>query len=119
VIAHVVLFRPRPDLSADDRRAFIDALDRAVRGAPTLRRAHVGARIRIGAQYEQLPQPSFPYAAILEFDDRAGLDAYLSHEVHQELGARFYASAEAVLVYDFEMTEDVRGVAMTGDGSRG
>lgn len=110
MIAHVVLFRPRPDLAAGDAEQLIAAFDRALKAIPSLRRARVGSRTKIGAQYEQLPQPDFPYAAVLEFDDEAGLRAYLEHPEHAEVGQRFFASAEATLVYDFEMDESAEGL---------
>jgi hypothetical protein len=103
MLAHVVLFKPKADLPAADARLLVDALDRAIREIPSVRRARVGARNTFGVQYEQLPQPDFPYIAVIEFDDRAGLEAYLGHPAHVELARRFWASLEATLVYDFEM----------------
>ena len=40
----------------------------------------------------------FPLAAVLEFDDLAGLEAYLAHSAHEGLGARLFASTEGVLI---------------------
>jgi hypothetical protein len=110
VVAHIVLFRPRADLAHDEAEKLIAAFDRALRTIPSLRNARVGRRTRIGAQYEQLPQPDFPYAAVLEFDDAAGLRAYLEHPEHTEVGQRFFASAEATLVFDFEMEASAEGL---------
>jgi hypothetical protein len=103
MLSHVVLFRPKADLSSADAQQFVAALERTLTSVPTVRRATVGRRARIGAQYEQLPQPDFPYIAVIEFDDRAGLEAYLGHPAHDELAQRFWASLDATLVYDFEM----------------
>ena len=103
MLSHVVLFRPKPDLSSADAERFVAALERTLTSVPTVRRATVGRRTRVGAHYEQLSQPDFPYVAIIEFHDRAGLDAYLGHPAHDELAQRFWASLEATLVYDFEM----------------
>lgn len=105
MLSHVVLFRPKPDLSADDAQRFVAALERTLSGVPSVRRATVGRRARIGAQYEQLPQPDFPFIAVIEFDDRAGLAAYLGHPAHDELSQRFWSSLEATLIYDFEMED--------------
>jgi len=116
VIAHVVLFRPRRDLSAADATQLIESFDRALRAIPSIRRARVGHRTRIGAQYEQLPQADLPYAAVIEFDDVAGLKAYLEHGEHAEVGQRFFASAEETLVIDFEMEASAQGLrALIGD----
>ena len=115
MVAHVVLFRPRRDLPAADAALMIEAFDRALRGIPSIRRARVGRRVSIGAQYEQLPQPDLPFAAVLEFDDTDGLAAYLGHPAHAELGQRFFASSEATLVFDFEMESSAEGLrALTG-----
>jgi hypothetical protein len=110
VVAHVVLFRPRRDLDAADAGLLIEAFDRALRTIPTIRRVRVGRRTRIGAQYERVPQPDMPYVAVLEFDDVAGLKAYLDHPEHAEVGQRFFTSAEQTLVFDFEMQGSAEGL---------
>ncbi len=102
MVAHVVLLAPKPDLSEERRDAFIEAFERAARDIPSVRRVRVGRRIRHGAGYEGAAT-DFPYAAVFEFDDLAGLQAYLAHEAHQDLGARFYDSLAAALALDYEM----------------
>jgi hypothetical protein len=42
---------------------------------------------------------------VIEFDDRAGLAAYLAHPFHARLGQLFGATTEAAQVYDYEMFE--------------
>ena len=44
----------------------------------------------------------YPFAAVVEFDDLAGLEAYLNHPQHERLGELFYQLLEAALVYDYE-----------------
>ena len=105
MVAHVVLFRPRADLDEADRRAFAGAFQHAIAGIPSVRRARVGWRINLGREYDALNTHNFQFVAILEFDREKDLAAYLAHPAHQELGARFYQSAEAALVYDFELKE--------------
>ncbi len=111
MIAHVLLFRPRAGLSADEARALGDAFERALNDIPFVRRAQVGKRITIGRDYEQLMAENYDYAAVIEFDDVAGLKGYLEHPSHEEVGRRFFESIEAGLVYDFEMTTGADGVA--------
>lgn len=111
MVTHLVLMKPRPDLSADDRQALIDAFDRAVRGIPTVRGVRLGRRVTHGAGYEQFA-PAMDYVASIDFDDLAGLQTYLRHPAHEELGARFGQSLSAALVYDFE----VGGVEMLRGG---
>ena len=99
---HIVLFKPRADLEDVERDALIAAFMRATREIPTVRGIRVGKRIRHGAGYEATAPDAADYAAILEFEDLAGLRAYLEHSAHQDLGARFNDSLSAALIYDVE-----------------
>ena len=111
MIAHLVLFRPRPGLPDADRRALAEALTAALRDIPSIRRARVGRRITHGRPYEALMQVDYSYAAVLEFDDVAGLKAYLEHPAHEALGALFFACFEDALMYDFDLKDGEVGVA--------
>jgi hypothetical protein len=110
MIAHLVLFRPRPNISDADRRALADALTRATREIPSVRKARVGRRVTHGRPYEALMRVDYTYAAVLEFDDGAGLKAYLEHPAHDALGAQFFACFEDALMYDFELKEGEAGI---------
>ena len=110
MIAHVILFRPRPDVALSEQHAIIDAYAVALRDIPTIRRARVGRRVRIGRAYEELMRNDFPYAAILEFDDLDGLRAYLEHPAHEEMATRLFAAIAETLVYDFEMESGADGL---------
>ncbi|SRR5258708_32132598 len=103
MVSHVVLMKPRPDLTAAARRAFVAAFERAVREIPTVRDVRIGRRVFHGAGYEATAPDTADYLAIIDFDDVAGLDTYLRHPAHEELGARFGESLSAALVYDFEV----------------
>jgi hypothetical protein len=103
VIAHVVLLKPRPDLSVEDRRALVAAFERAAQVIPSVRGVRVGRRVRLGAGYEDAMPDSADVLAVLEFDDLAGLAAYLEHPAHEELGERFRRSLSSALIYDFEV----------------
>jgi hypothetical protein len=50
---------------------------------------------------------------VLEFEDEAGLRAYLTAPAHEELARRFFEDVEQVLVYDFELEEGTSD-AMSG-----
>ena len=104
MIVHVVLFRPKPDVSELDRDAMFSALRTASKEIPTVRRFLIGSRITHGAAYERLMTQDFPYSAIVEFDDLAGLETYRRHARHEELGRLFYALSDSALVYDYEMS---------------
>ncbi len=111
MLAHVVLFRPRADLSPPERQSLADAFASALRDIPTVRRARVGRRFTHGRGYEQAMRVNYEYAAVLEFDDAAGLLAYLEHPAHQQLAEHFFSVFEEALMYDFELQEGAEGIA--------
>lgn len=102
---HIVLFRPKRDVSEADRQAMFDALAVAAKEIPSVRRFHIGDRVTHGAAYERMMTQDFPFAAVIEFDDLAGLQAYLQHPKHEKLGALFYQLQESAFVYDYEISE--------------
>lgn len=104
-----MLFRLRPEVSLEERRALIDAWAAALNDIPMIRRARVGQRVRVGRSYESLTRLDFPYAAVLEFDDVDGLRAYLDHPTHEAMATRLFAVIADTLIYDFEMSADVEG----------
>jgi hypothetical protein len=106
VLAHVVLLRPRPGLTAADAEALVGAIERAAREIPAVRRFEVGRQIASPPAYLAGAPPDFPYVAMVWLDDRAALDVYLAHPAHQALGAAFNAALAAALIFDFE-TDDV------------
>lgn len=108
MIAHVVLFQPRVDLSNADRAAFAASFERALTSIPQVRRARVGERVNLGRFYDQQNARSFSHVAIIEFDSEADLRSYLDHPAHEELGQRFFMSSEGALVYDFALVEGGR-----------
>jgi hypothetical protein len=106
VIAHIVLFRPRPSLTPDQRQALVAALRRAVEGIQQIPRARIGKRLLLNRPgYETQMAEHYEYSAILEFDSEADLRAYLDHPAHDELGRLLFTSAEVVLAYDYECVE--------------
>ncbi len=105
VIAHVVLFRPKPELTDDQRRAFVTALEHALLNIPLIKGARVGRRMVVGRPYDQQNTHDFPFVAILEFGSEADLRAYLEHPAHQMLGAQFYLTSDAALVFDYQLLD--------------
>ncbi|HEY6357517.1 MAG TPA: Dabb family protein [Vicinamibacterales bacterium] len=99
MISHIVLFRPRADVAPGDRRAFVVALEDVCRRVPTIRRATIG---------RSLPEDhgrDFPYTAVIEFDDEAGLRAYLSHPLHGPLANLFRQTCAATVIVNAETTD--------------
>ena len=108
MIAHVVLFQPRADLSVSDRAAFAASFERALTSIRQVRRAQVGERVNLGRFYDLQNTRHFSHVAIIEFESEADLRAYLDHPSHHELGERFYRAVEAALVFDFALTDGQR-----------
>ena len=111
MLTHVVLFRPRPGLSADDAARLVSAIERAARDIPAVRRFEVGRQTASPPPYVTGPPPDLPYVAMVWVDDRAALDAYLAHPAHQALGAAFQAALGAALIFDFETDDAAAGGA--------
>ena len=105
------MFRPKANLADGERQALVDAFTAALRGIPSIRRARIGKRVTHGRPYEALMRVHYEYAAILEFDDLAGLTSYLEHPAHDALAARFFASFDEALMYDFDVKEGEAGLA--------
>jgi hypothetical protein len=105
MITHVVLFRPRPGLTAHERAELVAILRHAIQSIPSIRGARVGRRVTHGRPYEQAMPVDYEFAALLEFDDLAGLKAYLEHPAHERLATRFFNTVDETLVYDFELAE--------------
>ncbi len=103
MLLHIVLFRPKSGIAESDREAMFAALTAAATEIPTVRRFHVGARLTHGAAYEQLMSRDFPFAAVIEFEDLAGLQVYLQHPAHDRLGGLFYKLQEEALAYDYQV----------------
>jgi hypothetical protein len=103
MISHVVLMKPRPDLTAAERQAFVASFERAVREIASIRGVRIGKRARHGAGYETSAPDVADYIGIIDFDDLAGLQAYLRHPAHDELAKRFYQSLTSAVAYDFEV----------------
>jgi hypothetical protein len=110
MIVHVVLFRPRSDLTADARNGLAKAFTAAIDGISSIRRARIGRRRTHGRPYERLMQEDYTYVAILEFDDIAGLKGYLEHPAHADLGSRFFECFERALMYDFDVHDGHAGI---------
>ena len=106
MIAHVVLFSPKPDLSAEDHAGLLQALVAAAGEIPSIRRFRVGRRVKHGLPgYEQLLPHDFELALIVEVEDVAALKRYLQAPAHLALGDLFYSATTAALAYDYEFTD--------------
>jgi Stress responsive A/B Barrel Domain len=108
VITHVVVMKPRVDLSALDRELLVEAFARAMRETPAVRAVRVGRRVTHGAQYEQGAPDVADFLILIDFDDLAGLQTYLRHPAHEAVATHFRRLLESSWVYDFETGEAAR-----------
>ena len=106
MIAHVVLLKPRADLADAEKRAVLEAFAEAASRIPSVKRCRVGRRVMHGLPgYEAAMRGGFDYSAIVEFEDLAGLRAYLADPAHAAIGQYFTTAAAEALAYDYEMTD--------------
>jgi hypothetical protein len=106
VIAHIVLFEPRPDLSDADRHELYEGLRAAARDIPAIRRLRVGPRVTHGLPgYEQMMRDAYSFAAVIEFENLDDLRAYLVHPAHERIGRHFLASSVRALAYDYLLAD--------------
>lgn len=105
MIVHLVLFTPRPDLSADDRATVRETLQRAMTEIPAIRSHKVGRRVRLGTTYDRAAPLDFEFLVTIEVDDERALSAYLEHPAHQRLGQLFYETSAVALASDFQIAD--------------
>lgn len=106
MITHLVLFRPRVAMSAEERVRLVTSFVAAVRAIPTVRHARLGRRLTVGADYETRPKPDFTVLVALDFDDLTGLRAYLDHPAHAAPANHLYEVMDDGAIYDFDVLED-------------
>jgi hypothetical protein len=106
VIAHVILFAPKPGLTDADRERIVADLAAAASGIPSIRRVRLGRRVRHGLPgYEQAMREPFEYLVIVECDHLDDLKGYLAHPLHGAIGQHFSQSSTAALAYDYEVMD--------------
>jgi hypothetical protein len=106
MIAHIVLFQPREDSTLEEQASLVEAISVACREIPSVVRAQIGKRIKIGAGYEeQVGRMAYSHAAIIEFESREKLVEYLEHPLHGQLGQLFWQVCKSALIEDMEVTQ--------------
>jgi hypothetical protein len=112
MIAHVVLFRPKPSIADGERRAFAQLLQQAFREIPSLSRVRVG-KVAEGSHAGslELGDTTDFFVAVLEFANEKALRDYLTHPKHEELARLFWQHNESTVILDAPMvdpkTEDI------------
>lgn len=108
MIAHVVLLRPRADLTAAERETLLTTFKHAMASIPSIARAQIGRRTILGHRYDATVTEPYEYFVLVEFDTQADLEAYLAHPAHVELGRLFYVTSEAATAFDFVVVDPGR-----------
>jgi hypothetical protein len=108
MIAHVVLYEFRSDLDPGDQERLHRTVQMALASIPSVRRWMVGRRITLDASYEALMETSYGYAAVLEFEDRAGLRDYLEHPLHADVSRLFWSCSARTIVFDYDVIDSDR-----------
>jgi hypothetical protein len=109
MIAHVVLLKPKPDLTEQQRAEALEIIRRAAADLPDVRRFQLGRRVKHGLPgYEQLMSQDFEFALIIEVEDVEALKRYLQAPAHVDLGNLFYTATAAALAYDYALEDAVR-----------
>ena len=69
----------------------------------SIKRAYVGRSVRLNPGYERsFGNKTYSFAAVLEFDDEAGLLEYLRHPKHDELGRLFWLWCDSTAIMEVE-----------------
>ena len=106
MIQHIVLFRPKAEVDAEQLTVFADAFERACREIPSVVRAAVGRDAKLAVDYAgEFSAARYPYSAVIEFTDRKGLFAYLTHPLHLTLGRQFWQTCESTIILDVEVVD--------------
>jgi Stress responsive A/B Barrel Domain len=105
MVVHVVLYRPRADATQAQLVGLADAISAVTKTVGQVRRCWLGRTLPNPPRYKLSGFPDFPFCAVLEFDDAAGLEAYLAHETHAEVSRLFNQTTDAALIYDYETVE--------------
>ena len=106
MIAHVVLFEPKPDVPAEVTRAFFEALRTTVRAVPEMLRAQVGRTADSGQETKHVgSQMTYSFLAIFEFENRGGLERYLSSPSHDAVREMFWRYCQSTVIADAEMVD--------------
>ena len=107
MVAHVVLFRPKPGLDPEARGSVSPRhSSRAARRSRRSVRAHVGRRVTHGRPYEQMMARGLRVRRRSSSSTDAGRPHRVPRTpVHDALGRAFFEAFDVALMYDYEMRE--------------
>jgi hypothetical protein len=106
MVAHIVLFNPKRELTTGERQSFAQSVRASVRRIGGVQRALIGKAVAVTPQFERsFGDKTYEYAAVLEFPDTTALRDYLNHPVHRELGRLFWDNCESAVVMEADLAD--------------
>lgn len=107
MIAHIVLFEPKPGTPGERRRAFVAALRDTVKAIPEVQRARIGkmASLFFGESTPKEGRTTYSFGAVIEFATREALQKYLGHPAHDVFRAQFWELCETTLIADVDLVD--------------
>lgn len=94
MLTHIVCWKYKPEVSAEERRGHIEKLTALPNEIPNI------VSFSVGADILHLDR-SFDTGLVAVFADREALDIYTDHPVHQEVVALGRSIAEKAVSVDF------------------
>jgi Stress responsive A/B Barrel Domain len=106
LIAHVVLFEPKADVTPEQRRDFLNEIRSVATEIAIVHQASVGRPL----SFSRMPalnsgQPTYSFAAVMTFRTRNDLDVYLTHPRHELLRTMFWNFCQATLIADLDLSD--------------
>lgn len=106
MIAHIVLFEPKPSIDTASKRLFAQTVVESLRSIASIKRVRIGRSVSVDPGYDRsMGDTTYQFAAILEFEDHDALMAYLTHPRHQELGRTFWLNCDRTVISEVEMAD--------------
>jgi hypothetical protein len=103
MLLHLVLYEPKPGMSAADVSDFENVLLQACTEIPSIRQVRTGKTVDLGIGYENRSMGQyFGYAAVFEFESIGGLKSYMAHPAHVALAEQFWKHCERTMILDVE-----------------
>jgi len=96
VIRHIVFFKLKPEISAEERKDFVRRLKELPSRVPGVLAPEIGEDFMGSAR-------SYHAALIFGFADRAALDLYATHPNHLPVVERARQICESIVTVDFEV----------------
>ena len=104
MIAHIVLFSPRPELTPEQRRSLAITIRDTFAAIQVISRASIGRAVDLDPGYERIMgNKTYEFAAVLEFKSSDDLLTYLRDPRHGAIGKMFWELCERAVVIEVEM----------------